>query len=234
MKQNTDVSDEEIRSYMNFDSLLANSIKMRDVRLKRTAGLVFALIIFSCLSTWLVIHSQQESERKVDVPLKPDVSDPRKENLIPPAAAPEKETNSSNARASDHAASNKTPGGRKDNVKETGEKAIITADVYIQAEPLEGYAALYAYFNENLKYPMAAVQDSIQGVETVAFTINTVGKPENISIRQSLGKLFDVEAIRVISTMPLWKPASLNGVRVSSQMSIPLTFQLARIKPGKP
>jgi hypothetical protein len=59
--------------------------------------------------------------------------------------------------------------------------------------------------------------------------VNTDGKPENITIKQSLGEPFEKEARRLIENMPLWKPATLNGKPVSSQMSIPLTFQIQKV-----
>ena len=99
----------------------------------------------------------------------------------------------------------------------------------MQAEPADGYSALYAYFNSNLVYPSEALKDSIQGVETVSFVINTDGKPEKITIRQSLGEPFEKEARRLIENMPLWKPATLNGKAVPSQMSVPLTFQIQKV-----
>lgn len=102
-------------------------------------------------------------------------------------------------------------------------------DIYVQAEPLKGYTALYAYFNEHLSYPPEAVKDSIEGIETVSFIINERGRPTQITITHSLGALFDQEALRVIGNMPDWSPATLNGRPVASQLSVPLTFQLKRI-----
>jgi len=40
------------------------------------------------------------------------------------------------------------------------DNATVKTDVYLQAEPLEGYTHLYAYFNEHLLYPPQAVKDS--------------------------------------------------------------------------
>ncbi|HEY3430736.1 MAG TPA: energy transducer TonB [Cyclobacteriaceae bacterium] len=98
--------------------------------------------------------------------------------------------------------------------------------VYIQAEPVEGYEALYSYFNKELIYPELAIKDSIQGVLTVTFLINKDGKPEQIQTSGVLGEAFDQEAIRLIENMPAWKPATLNGRVVVSKLTLPLTFQL--------
>jgi|GEM_PF-3284636 len=103
-------------------------------------------------------------------------------------------------------------------------------DTYIQAAPQQGYDHLYAYFREHLSYPEDAVKDSIEGVETVSFVIDEKGKPSQVVVTQSLGAAFDEEALRTINNMPPWSPAMLNGRPVASQLSVPLTFELKRIR----
>ena len=105
-----------------------------------------------------------------------------------------------------------------------------SASVYHQAEPVSGYPHLYAYFDRELTYPKEAISDSLEGVVTVIFTINTEGKPENIMVENSLGSAFDHEVNRVIENMPAWKPASYNGKPTKSKVSIPLTFELKNIE----
>jgi TonB family protein len=102
-------------------------------------------------------------------------------------------------------------------------------DLYVQAEPIEGYTKLYDYFAENLIYPAEALSDSIQGVQTISFIVSANGKPENITISNSLGLPFETEARRLIGNMPLWKPATLNGKPVPSKVAVPLTFQIKKI-----
>lgn len=105
-----------------------------------------------------------------------------------------------------------------------------TTPVYIQAEPVDGYAHLYDYFNKELIYPVVALKDSIQGVLTVSFTINKDGLPENLQFTNSLGEPFEEEAKRLILNMPAWRPATLNNQPVASRLSLPLTFQIQAIK----
>lgn len=97
---------------------------------------------------------------------------------------------------------------------------------YLEAEPVDGITALYAYFDNTLKYPESALPDSIQGVTLVTFTINVEGRAEGIIIEKSLGVPFDNEAIRLIEGMPIWRPASINGQSINSKVSIPLTFRI--------
>ncbi|MBL7851634.1 MAG: energy transducer TonB [Cyclobacteriaceae bacterium] len=102
-----------------------------------------------------------------------------------------------------------------------------------EAEPVEGYPHLYDYFNAELRYPVEAIPDSIQGTQTVSFVIDRQGKIINIHINASLGPLFDKEAVRLIEHMPAWKPATRNGMPVPTRISLPLTFRLTKGTPDK-
>ena len=97
---------------------------------------------------------------------------------------------------------------------------------FTEAEPLEGFPALYAYFDAALTYPLEALKDSLEGTVLVQFTIDQEGKPQDLKIIQSLGKYFDDEALKVVQSMPQWKPATVNGTPVESRISIPLSFQI--------
>lgn len=105
--------------------------------------------------------------------------------------------------------------------------------VYVQAVPVNGYPDLYEYFNRELKYPQEALKDSVQGEVTAVFTINVNGLPEKIIIENSLGPRFDQEVVRLITNMPAWRPATYNNKPVASKMSLPLTFQITKIPSQK-
>jgi periplasmic protein TonB len=114
-------------------------------------------------------------------------------------------------------------------IKERSEPAQKESE-YVQAEPVKGYSDLYDFFNANLEYPADGLKDSIQGIQTISFVINTVGKPEQIQVVNSLGEPFDKESRRLIENMPAWKPATLAGKPVESKISIPITFQIQKVK----
>ena len=99
---------------------------------------------------------------------------------------------------------------------------------YVEAVPVEGLTYLYAYFQENLTYPDELRKDSIEGVVLVSFLIAKDSSVSNIQIVQSLGEQFDKEAIRVVSGMPKWIPATVNSTPVNSKLSIPLTFNIKK------
>ena len=90
---------------------------------------------------------------------------------------------------------------------------------------MNGFPALYQYFDTELHYPAEALKDSIHGIVTVKFVISEAGKTDQITIVTPLCPPCDREALRVIEHMPPWKPATHNGKPVASKVSVPLTFE---------
>jgi len=105
-----------------------------------------------------------------------------------------------------------------------------SAPVFVPAEPVNGYPALYEYFSKELVYPLESIKDSIQGVTLVTFIINVQGAPQHVETDHALGEPFEREAIRVIENMPAWKPAQLDGSPVRSKVSVPITFTFKTIR----
>ncbi|MFZ6013363.1 MAG: energy transducer TonB [Bacteroidota bacterium] len=233
MNTRPEVTDEEIQGYMNFDSLLSQKKQILDTRKRRiirnaSLGIVCMAIIGSTI-WWQT-----------------DTPSLRQSNIVD-ATAPRVESENSSVPQQDSVAvqsekKTKTkaipPGKqlkavpqesepRKPIVEE--ESPAVTTPVYVQAEPMNGYPDLYQYFAQELRYPDAALKDSIEGEVIVVCTINRQGKPENIQIENSLGLIFDVEVKRVIENMPAWKPATYNGKPVPSKISLPLTFRITKL-----
>ena len=90
-----------------------------------------------------------------------------------------------------------------------------------------GMGELMNYLTKNVKYPKAAMKDSIQGRVIVQFVISKTGKVTNPSIMRSVSPELDAEAIRVVSSMPLWAPGEQRGVPVNVKFTLPIQFRLA-------
>jgi TonB family protein len=226
MKNSPELSDDEIRRYMNFDQLLAaRNTKVKAARRSLAIKIAVPLLLASAFSVWYFVNHR-------NTPAREDANNTR--TLTSPGNVPDVTVPDSVKVATNSIPeTSETPVPRKKPVVKTKPSeaepvkiAPRASDEYIQAEPMEGYASLYHYLNTELHYPTESLKDSIQGVETVSFTISTDGKPGNIVIVESLGESFDTEARRLIENMPAWKPAILNGIPVESKMSIPLTFQI--------
>ncbi|WPV66803.1 energy transducer TonB [Chitinophaga sp. LS1] len=90
-----------------------------------------------------------------------------------------------------------------------------------------GDNGLVKYLKKNFQYPQEALESGIEGTVTVLFTINGEGGIENVStISPKLGGHLEMEAIRLVRSMPKWKPAMENGKGVPAQCNIPIEFSL--------
>jgi len=232
MEQRPQLSDEEIRSYMDFDRLMADKkLAAKKPKYRYLKWIVPAIAVTGVI-TWLVFNYADENTKQshdvtvdqaeTNVAVNP--VDPSISSSETTAASPVQEE----PKATERTATKSSPAGPQEEVQKSPENAPAE-DNYVQAEPMKGYSSLYAYFNSNLVYPAEALKDSLQGVETVSFVINKEGRPEKITIKQSLGEPFEKEARRLIENMPLWNPATLNGKPIPSQVSVPLTFQIQKV-----
>lgn len=232
MEQRPQLSDEEIRSYMDFDRLMADKKLAANKPKYHYLKWIVPAIAVTGVITWLLFNYTDENTKgshdvtadKEEINVAVNPADPSPYSSETSAVSPVTEE----LKATERTKTKSSSAGPQEDVQQSPENTLLE-DIYVQAEPVKGYSSLYAYFNSNLVYPAEALEDSIQGVETVSFVINTEGRPEKITIKQSLGEPFEKEARRLIENMPLWNPATLNGRPVPSQMSVPLTFQIQKV-----
>jgi len=85
---------------------------------------------------------------------------------------------------------------------------------------------MVTWITTNLKYPGKAVKDKIEGNVPVNFLVTRTGKIKDVKVLKSVNPLLDEEAVRVISSMPDWKPGSQAGKLVDVQMQVPVEFKL--------
>ncbi len=93
-------------------------------------------------------------------------------------------------------------------------------------EFIGGQAAMYAWLGKNIKYPAAASRANISGKVFVSFTVNTDGSITDAQVLKGLGFGTDEEAIRVVKSMPRWKPGKQSGRPVRVKYNLPISFQL--------
>jgi TonB family protein len=89
-----------------------------------------------------------------------------------------------------------------------------------------GKDAMMTWIAANLNYPSEAVKNKITGKVYVNFIISSTGKVKNVVVAKSVSPMLNAEAIRVISSMPDWKPGSQAGKPVDVQMLMPVDFNL--------
>ncbi len=238
MNQAPEVADEEIARYMKFDSLLALK-KAADVRRQWQVKIISGTIAVTgviLMSLYLITDQKVESIEFVKQANEVEVVKPDNQNT--PSIAPPGGDEKDKSIVQEKPQPVSTVLNEKEKKKEEKTQVQATEETpvieYQEAEPILGYAHLYEYLNQELKYPEEALADSIQGILTVSFIINKEGKPENISIQNSLGEAFEREALLLINNMPAWKPATRNNIPTPSKISVPLTFQIKKVKIKKP
>ncbi|MGZ5280873.1 MAG: energy transducer TonB [Bacteroidia bacterium] len=81
----------------------------------------------------------------------------------------------------------------------------------------------HAYIKENIKFPIAS--NCIEGSVYIQIIVDTHGYVRDPLIRKSICKAFDEEALRLISIMPKWIPATQNGKVVNMKVLVPIPFK---------
>ncbi len=89
-----------------------------------------------------------------------------------------------------------------------------------------GDSALMSYLANNVKYPVVAQENGVQGRVNVGFVVETDGSITNVKVKRSVDPSLDREALRVIKAMPKWKPGKLNGSPVRVNYTTPVVFRL--------
>lgn len=89
-----------------------------------------------------------------------------------------------------------------------------------------GKEALASYLGNNLKYPVLAEVEGIQGKVTVSFVVEKDGSVNDAKVINSVHPLLDKEAMRVVNAMPKWTPGRKGDQIVRVRYSLPVSFRL--------
>ena len=82
------------------------------------------------------------------------------------------------------------------------------------------------YLAKNIKYPTIAQENGTQGRVIVQFVVNRDGSIVDAKVVRSVDPYLDKEALRVINTMPKWKPGMQRGKPVRVKFTVPVMFRL--------
>ena len=89
-----------------------------------------------------------------------------------------------------------------------------------------GSAALMKFLSENIKYPVVAQENGVQGRVVVAFVVERDGSITDVHIARGVDPSLDKEAVRVVKSMPKWTPGKQNGSAVRVKFNVPVAFRL--------
>ncbi|WP_455674014.1 TonB family protein [Phocaeicola sp.] len=115
-------------------------------------------------------------------------------------------------------------------VPEPVEKPVLANDVFQVVEEMPefpgGMAACLKFMGENIRYPEVAHSNGVQGKVIVQFVVEEDGSITSPEVVRAVDPYLDAEALRVIMTMPKWKPGKQRGQAVKVKYTIPVSFKL--------
>ena len=102
------------------------------------------------------------------------------------------------------------------------------ADIFQVVEDMPQFpgGSVQKWIAKNVKYPMIAQENNIQGKVFVQFVIEKDGSVSDVKVARSVDPSLDKEAIRVVKAMPKWKPGKQRGKPVRVSYTVPINFQL--------
>jgi len=89
-----------------------------------------------------------------------------------------------------------------------------------------GDKAMFKYIADNINYPKEALKHKIEGRVTIQFVIDEEGNVVDAKVLKGIGYGCDEEALRVVNSMPKWKPGKQRGDNVRVRFVLPIRFVL--------
>lgn len=107
---------------------------------------------------------------------------------------------------------------------------VAKDEVFMVAEQMPefpgGMKEMLKFLQENVKYPENAMKNNVQGRVIVQFVVEKDGTPTEFNVVRAVDPDLDAEALRVLKTMPKWKPGMQKGEVVRVKYTVPVTFRL--------
>jgi protein TonB len=219
----------------------------------RSLIISIAILLLGALIPFFIFKqsysANQEQEVAVDIM---DMNKPKEETAPPPPPPPPEATVEQKAKfvapivSSD---TTETTDFSQDDLNQTANTQVTTEEIIIeddntnqvieevvetpiftvveeQPEFVGGEATLREFLSKNLTYPQMAKETGIQGTVFLTFVVNENGKVSDVRLLRGIGGGCDEEAIRVVNSMPNWKPGKQSGKAVRVQFNLPVKFIL--------
>ena len=103
-------------------------------------------------------------------------------------------------------------------------------EIFVNAEFMPefpgGQRALFKWLSRNVKYPVIAQENSIEGSVFIGFVVDKDGSITNVKVIKSVDPSLDKEAVRVVKAMPKWKPGRQRNKNVRVSYTVPIKFKI--------
>lgn len=89
-----------------------------------------------------------------------------------------------------------------------------------------GELALRKFIANAIKYPVIAQENGISGKVYVNFVVDKDGSVTAAKVARGVDPSLDKEALRVVNSLPKWKPGMQRGKPVKVSYTVPISFVL--------
>ena len=120
-------------------------------------------------------------------------------------------------------------------VTANAQKTVVSQsnqNVYDEVEQMPefpgGMEAMINFIQTNIKYPKDAIKQEVSGRVMVMFVVETDGSLSNVRVARKVFPSLDAEAVRVVKTMPKWKPGKEKGKVVRVNYTLPVVFSIKK------
>ena len=104
------------------------------------------------------------------------------------------------------------------------DEIFVTPEIY--PEFPGGMQELRNWIEANLEYPKEIKRKRIKGTVYLRFEVTKTGEVGKVEIQKGIHPILDDEAVRIIKSIPNFKPGTENGKPIIVWYSIPITFKL--------
>jgi protein TonB len=113
-------------------------------------------------------------------------------------------------------------------IEEAPEPVAEEIFTFVEEYPefLGGEKALYEYIKNNVNYSELAIKTNIEGTVYVEFVVEKDGSISDVKVLRGIGGGCDEEAVRVVKSMPKWKPGKQRGQPVRVYYTLPIDFKI--------
>ena len=106
--------------------------------------------------------------------------------------------------------------------------AQSSKDVIVMPEFPGGREAMQEFLLSEMRYPYEAQMNDEIGEVLIGFSVGIDGTIGGVRVLRSVSESLDKEAVRVVKSMPKWKPGTRNGKAVRAELSIPINFAIVK------
>lgn len=115
-------------------------------------------------------------------------------------------------------------------IENSNEEEEAVDEIFVIVEEVPefpgGTRALYQYINSQVRYPVVAQENGIQGKVYVKFVVDENGNVDDAEVLRPVDALLDKEALRVINSLPRFKPGKQRSKPVKVYYNAQITFKL--------